>query len=156
MTWPGATAGPALSVGAGAACSCAKAAPGTVRRSGSADHQTYFVRNAARPAVRSPILASAYRTGFGPRQSPSGSPGVALPTQVLHPKGAEERSPFTGLPHMKIAFAASRPDGDYALVLPVAGKDRSSLASLGAAQQTLAGALDRQRFEGEPSSAVEQ
>ena len=57
---------------------------------------------------------------------------------------------------MKIAFAASRPDGDYALVLPVAGKDRSSLASLGAAQQTLAGALDRQRFEGEPSSAVEQ
>jgi leucyl aminopeptidase len=57
---------------------------------------------------------------------------------------------------MKIAFAASRPDGDYALVLPVPGKDRSSLASLGASQQTLAGALDRQRFEGEPSSAVEQ
>jgi leucyl aminopeptidase len=57
---------------------------------------------------------------------------------------------------MKIAFAATRPDGDYALVLPVAGKDRSSLGSLGAAQQTVSGALDRQRFEGEASSAVEQ
>lgn len=57
---------------------------------------------------------------------------------------------------MKISFADRRPDGDYALVLPVAGKDRSSLASLGAAQQTMAGALDRQRFEGEAASAAEQ
>ena len=38
---------------------------------------------------------------------------------------------------MKISFADRRPDGEYALVLPVAGKDRSSLASLGAAEQTM-------------------
>lgn len=57
---------------------------------------------------------------------------------------------------MKIAFADQRPDGDFALVLPVAGKDRSSLGSLGPAQQSVAGALDRQRFEGDASSAAEQ
>jgi leucyl aminopeptidase len=57
---------------------------------------------------------------------------------------------------MQIRFADSRPSGDYAVVLPVAGKDRSSLAALGAAQQTVIGALDRQRFEGDPSSASEQ
>jgi leucyl aminopeptidase len=56
---------------------------------------------------------------------------------------------------MKIGFADRRPDGDYALVLPVAGKDRSSLSSLPAAEM-LGGALDRQRFEGEAGSAVEQ
>src|SRR5947208_2521393 len=39
---------------------------------------------------------------------------------------------------MEIRFADRRPEGDYALVLPVAGKDRSSLASLGAGQPTLA------------------
>ena len=38
---------------------------------------------------------------------------------------------------MQIRFADSRPTGDYALVLPVAGKDRSSLGSLGAAQQAV-------------------
>src|SRR3954453_11263908 len=57
---------------------------------------------------------------------------------------------------MQIRFADSRPTGDYALVLPVAGKDRSSLGSLGAAQQSVIGALDRQRFAGEASSASEQ
>jgi leucyl aminopeptidase len=57
---------------------------------------------------------------------------------------------------MDIRFAARRPEGDYALVLPVAGKDRSSLASLGSAQQAVATALDRQRFEGDASSAAEQ
>jgi leucyl aminopeptidase len=41
-------------------------------------------------------------------------------------------------------------------VLPVAGKDRSSLGSLGPAQQSAATALDRQRFEGDASSASEQ
>jgi leucyl aminopeptidase len=56
---------------------------------------------------------------------------------------------------MKIGFADSRPAGDFALVLPVSGKDRSSLASLGGAQQTVASALDRQRFDGESSSASE-
>jgi leucyl aminopeptidase len=40
--------------------------------------------------------------------------------------------------------------------LPVAGKDRSSLNSLGAAQPAVAAALDRQRFEGEAASTSEQ
>jgi leucyl aminopeptidase len=57
---------------------------------------------------------------------------------------------------MQIRFADSRPKGDYALVLPVAGKDRTALGSLGASQQAVASALDRQRFEGEASSASEQ
>jgi leucyl aminopeptidase len=57
---------------------------------------------------------------------------------------------------MEIRFADSRPSGDYALVLPVAGKDRSNLGSLGAAQQAVTAALDRQRFEGDGSSASEQ
>ncbi|HEY8593563.1 MAG TPA: leucyl aminopeptidase [Sphingomicrobium sp.] len=57
---------------------------------------------------------------------------------------------------MQIRFADSRPTGDYALVLPVAGKDRKSLSSLGQAQQSVAAALDRQRFEGEGSSVAEQ
>jgi leucyl aminopeptidase len=56
---------------------------------------------------------------------------------------------------MEIRFADRRPEGDYALVLPVAGKDRSSLASLGVAQQAVATALDRQRFEGDASSVSE-
>ena len=57
---------------------------------------------------------------------------------------------------MQIRFADNRPTGDYALVLPVAGKDRSSLGSLGAAQQGVIGVLDRQRFEGDAASASEQ
>jgi len=57
---------------------------------------------------------------------------------------------------MKIAFADRRPDGDYALVLPVAGKDRASLALLGSSEQTVASALDRQRFEGDAASTAEQ
>ena len=57
---------------------------------------------------------------------------------------------------MKIVFADARPEGDYALVLPVAGKDRSRLESLGAPYAQLGPALDRQRFEGEASSIAEQ
>jgi len=56
---------------------------------------------------------------------------------------------------MQIRFADRRPEGDYALVLPVAGKDRTALASLGAEQQAVAAALDRNRFEGEAASASE-
>jgi leucyl aminopeptidase len=56
---------------------------------------------------------------------------------------------------MQIRFADRRPEGDYALVLPVAGKDRTVLASLGAEQQAVAAALDRNRFEGEAASASE-
>jgi leucyl aminopeptidase len=57
---------------------------------------------------------------------------------------------------MQIRFADARPSGDYALVLPVAGKDRSALASLGPTQQAVTGALDRQRFDGEAASVSEQ
>ena len=57
---------------------------------------------------------------------------------------------------MQIRFADRRPEGDYALVLPIAGKNRSSLNSLGAAQQVVSTALDRQRFDGDASSASEQ
>jgi len=57
---------------------------------------------------------------------------------------------------MQIRFADSRPEEDYALVVPVAGKDRSSLRALGASQQAVEAALDRQRFEGDASSVSEQ
>ena len=57
---------------------------------------------------------------------------------------------------MQIRFADTRPSGDYALVLPVAGKDRTSLNSLGPAQQGVVTALDRQRFEGDAASVSEQ
>ena len=57
---------------------------------------------------------------------------------------------------MRIRFADSRPEGDFALVLPVAGKDRSSVRALGSSQQAVATALDRQRFEGEASGVSEQ
>ena len=56
---------------------------------------------------------------------------------------------------MKIRFADSRPAGDYALVLPVPGKDRSTLGSLGASQPSVTAALDRARFEGDASSSSE-
>jgi leucyl aminopeptidase len=57
---------------------------------------------------------------------------------------------------MQIRFADNRPAGDYALVLPVVGKDRSTLRALGSAEAAVAGGLDRQRFEGESSSVSEQ
>src|SRR3954447_14618682 len=57
---------------------------------------------------------------------------------------------------MQIRFADTRPQGDFALVVPVAGKDRSSLAVLGSAQQSVEAALGRQRFEGDAASVSEQ
>ena len=56
---------------------------------------------------------------------------------------------------MQIRFADRRPDGDYALVLPLAGKDWKSLGSIGDDRALVEGALKRQRFEGEAASAVE-
>src|SRR5690348_17168694 len=56
---------------------------------------------------------------------------------------------------MQIRFADRRPEGDYALVLPVAGKDRKTLEPLGAARQAVEAALDRNRFEGDAASASE-
>jgi len=57
---------------------------------------------------------------------------------------------------MQIRFADTRPQGDYALVVPVAGKDRSSLAALGGSRQSVEAALKRQRFEGDASNVSEQ
>jgi leucyl aminopeptidase len=57
---------------------------------------------------------------------------------------------------MQIRFADSRPKGDYALVLPLAGKDRAPLGALGEAQQSVSAALERQRFDGESASVSEQ
>src|SRR4051794_13948727 len=56
---------------------------------------------------------------------------------------------------MQIRFAETRPEGEYALVLPVAGKSRSALGALGPAQQSVVAALDRQRFEGDAQSVSE-
>ena len=56
---------------------------------------------------------------------------------------------------MQIRFADRRPSGDYALVLPVAGKDLGSLGSLGDNRSSVEQALSLQRFEGEASSVAE-
>jgi len=56
---------------------------------------------------------------------------------------------------MQIRFAASRPEGSHALVLPVAGLDRSGLETLGAAKGAVDAAARLQRFEGEAGGAAE-
>ena len=56
---------------------------------------------------------------------------------------------------MKISFAATRPAGDYALVIPSAGTRRPGLQSLGQAATAVEAAIKRQRFEGDASSVVE-
>src|SRR4030095_7511455 len=58
-------------------------------------------------------------------------------------------------PQMKIRFADNRPAGDFALVLPVAGKNRSALDSLGDSRTQVEAALNPQRCEGESASAAE-
>lgn len=56
---------------------------------------------------------------------------------------------------MQIRFAASRPSGSYALILPVAGSDRSALDSLGGDRAAVEAAARAQRFEGEAGGAAE-
>ena len=56
---------------------------------------------------------------------------------------------------MKISFAETRPAGDYALVIPSAGKDRPALASLGSASASVEAAIKRQRFDGDANSVIE-
>jgi leucyl aminopeptidase len=56
---------------------------------------------------------------------------------------------------MKIRFADSRPSGDFALVLPVSGKNRIALDSLGADRTAVDAALKSQRFEGDSGSTAE-
>jgi leucyl aminopeptidase len=57
---------------------------------------------------------------------------------------------------MKISFAATRPAGDYALVIPSSGGQRPALKALGSASAAVEAAIKRQRFEGDASSVVEQ
>jgi leucyl aminopeptidase len=56
---------------------------------------------------------------------------------------------------MQIRFADTRPTGDFALVLPVAGTTRPGIDGLGAAKPAVQAALKRNRFDGESGSAVE-
>jgi leucyl aminopeptidase len=56
---------------------------------------------------------------------------------------------------MKIRFADSRPTGDFALVLPAAGKNRIALDSLGGDRGAVDAALKRQRFDGDSGSTAE-
>jgi leucyl aminopeptidase len=56
---------------------------------------------------------------------------------------------------MKISFAATRPAGDYALVIPSAGDARPGLASVGDGAKAVEAAIKRQRFEGDAASVVE-
>jgi leucyl aminopeptidase len=53
---------------------------------------------------------------------------------------------------MQIEFADRRPDGDHALVIPVAGDDQRSIKDFG---EGLGEALKRQRFDGEAGSVAE-
>jgi leucyl aminopeptidase len=55
---------------------------------------------------------------------------------------------------MQIEFAASRPTGDFALVIPSAGKSRPGGDAL-ADKATVDAALERQRFEGDSGSSAE-
>ncbi len=56
---------------------------------------------------------------------------------------------------MQIRFADSRPAGEFALVLAVAGKNRATLNGLGPQRPAVDAALNRQRFEGESASSAE-
>jgi leucyl aminopeptidase len=56
---------------------------------------------------------------------------------------------------MKIRFANSRPTGEFALVLPAAGKNRIALDSLGKNRGDVDAALKRQRFDGDSGSTAE-
>jgi len=56
---------------------------------------------------------------------------------------------------MQISFVDSRPTGDFALVLPAAGKNRIALDSLGSDRTAVDAALGRQRFEGDSGSVAE-
>ena len=56
---------------------------------------------------------------------------------------------------MQIRFVSDRPAGDFALVLPIAGKNRSALESLQSDKSAVEAALSGQRFDGESGSSAE-
>jgi len=56
---------------------------------------------------------------------------------------------------MQIRFAAKRPLGDHALVLPIAGTARNNLDPFGTARAGIEAAMKRQRFDGEAGTTAE-
>ena len=56
---------------------------------------------------------------------------------------------------MQISFAAARPTGNFALVLPVAGQDRTALGSLAGERAAIEAAAKAQRFDGEAGGTAE-
>src|SRR4051812_29683487 len=87
----GAVAVVGLTWGATVGCTWDAAVAGAAAIIGSADHQTNFVRN-ARPSRPSQIPTGS---SLSHRMSAATiARSVALPTQVWHPKGPPERSPF--------------------------------------------------------------
>ncbi|MFC7537056.1 leucyl aminopeptidase [Sphingomonas sp. GCM10030256] len=56
---------------------------------------------------------------------------------------------------MQIRFASNRPSGSYALVLAVAGTDRSALDTLGPDRSGIEAAAKAQRFDGEAGTSAE-
>ena len=102
------------------------------------------------------LLARAYRTSAGASTIARNSVrSPALPSFDDILKAPPHVHPIQEQANAN-SFRRYPASGDYALVLPVAGKDRSSLAALGASQETVSTTLDRQRFDGEGSSVSEQ
>ncbi|MDQ3077890.1 MAG: leucyl aminopeptidase [Pseudomonadota bacterium] len=56
---------------------------------------------------------------------------------------------------MQIRFAATRPAGDHALVLPIAGSARGGLDGLGEAKAGIETAIKRQRFDGDMGATAD-
>jgi leucyl aminopeptidase len=56
---------------------------------------------------------------------------------------------------MQIRFAAQRPSGEHALIVPIAGPARSALDAFGAGKAGIEAAMKRQRFDGEAGTAAD-
>ena len=56
---------------------------------------------------------------------------------------------------MQIRFAAQRPSGEHALIVPIAGTARGALNAFGAAQGGIEAAMKRQRFDGEAGTTAD-
>src|SRR5215207_6762949 len=105
--------------------SCAATTPGAASATGSAIHQAIFLR---KPSVRLLVSANSARLLHLELARTIRLAAAALPSAARRPKGALNQSCFPEVfVPMKIRFADTRPEGDYALVLPVAGKDWKAL-----------------------------
>ena len=56
---------------------------------------------------------------------------------------------------MQIRFVANRPSGSHALIVPIAGSDRSAYEAFGGEQAAVLGAARLQRFDGEAGGVAE-